>query len=316
VPERRHLYQLIAANRAKTALFIVLISLLLGVVGYALGWYFKWGVGAYVLFGLFVVVYNLVLYFNSDRLALAVNRAKPADPDGFRQLHNIVEEVAIAAGVPKPKVYVIDEDAPNAFATGRNPAHASIAVTRGLLELMSRDELQGVIAHELAHVRNWDILLMTVVAIVGGLIVLFRDIFLRWGLFFGGGRRSRRSSERGGGQAGMIIALVGLALAILAPLFVALIRAAVSRQREYLADASGALIVRNPHGLSSALAKLGSYEGKLSTASSATAHLFIASPFGRKASAAGPFATHPPIEERVRRLEGLVLPPEGGDGPA
>lgn len=310
--ERRHLYQLISANRARTALFIVLISLLLGAVGWALGWYFNWGLEAYALFGLFIIGYNLLMYYNSDKLALAVNRARPADPGQFGQLHNIVEEVAIAAGIPKPGVYVIDDDAPNAFATGRNPAHASIAVTRGLLELINRDEVQGVVAHEMAHVRNYDILLMTVVAIIGGLIVLFRDIFLRWGLF-GGGRRDRRSSERGGGQAGMILALVGIALAILAPLFVALIRAAVSRQREYLADASGALIVRNPHGLASALAKLGSYDGRLSTASSATAHMFIANPFGSKAGLTSLFATHPPIAERVSRLEGLVLPPEDAD---
>ncbi|MFO7651121.1 MAG: M48 family metalloprotease [bacterium] len=306
---RRHLYQLISANRARTAVFIVLMSLLLGAVGWALGWYFGWGIEIYVLFGLGIIVYNLVMYYNSDKLALAVNRARPADPGQFQQLHNIVEEVAIAAGIPKPGVYVIDEDAPNAFATGRNPAHASIAVTRGLLELMNREEVQGVVAHEMAHVRNYDILLMTVVAIIGGLIVLFRDIFLRWGLF-GGGRRDRRSSERGGGQAGMILALVGIALAILAPLFVALIRAAVSRQREYLADASGALIVRNPHGLASALAKLGAYSGRLPTASSATAHMFITNPFGSKAGMASAFATHPPIAERVSRLEGLTIPPE------
>ncbi len=311
--ERRHLYQLIAANRLRTALFIVLISLLLGAVGWALGWYFGWGIEAYALFGLFIIGYNLILYYNSDRLALAVNRAHPAEPESYRQLHNIVEEVAIAAGIPKPRVYVIEDPAPNAFATGRSPKHAAVAVTRGLLEMMNRDELQGVIAHEVAHIRNSDILLMTVVAIVGGLIVLFRDIFLRWGFFFGGGRRDRRSSGRGGGQVGLVIALVGLALAILAPLFVALIRAAVSRQREYLADASGALIVRNPHGLASALAKLGAYPERLAAASSATAHMWIASPFGRKSSVASPFATHPPIEERIARLEGLVIPPDGGD---
>ncbi len=305
MPERRHLYQLIAANRLKTALFIALITLLLGIVGLALGWYFGWGIEAYALFAGFVIIYNLVLYYNSDRLALAVNRARPADPAEFRLLHNVVEEVAIAAGIPKPAVYVIDDPAPNAFATGRNPAHAAVAVTRGLLETMNREELQGVIAHEVAHIRNYDILLMTVVAIVGGLIVLFRDIFLRWG-FFWGGRRDRRSSSRGGGQVGIVIGLVGLVLAILAPLFVALIRAAVSRQREYLADAAGALIVRNPNGLASALAKLGAFSGRLRSASSATAHLFIANPFG--AGALSLFATHPPIEDRIRRLTALVVP--------
>ena len=304
--ERKNLYQLIGSNKAKTAVFIIGFSLLLGLVGYALGWYFRWGTGAYVLFGLFIVGYNLVLYYNSDKLALAVNGAKPADPEQFRQLHNIVEEVAIAAGTPKPNVYVIDADAPNAFATGRNPSHASIAVTRGLLDLMNRDELQGVIAHEMSHVRNYDILIMTIVAIIGGLLVLFRDIFLRWGMF-GGGRRRR--DDRGGGQLGMILVLVGIVLAILSPLIVALIRAAISRQREYLADASGALLVRNPYGLSSALRKLGTYEGKLRTASAATAHMFIANPFGKdRGTSSNPFASHPPIEERIQRLEQLELP--------
>jgi heat shock protein HtpX len=305
--QRQNLYQLIGANKMKTALFIIAFSLLLGLVGYALGWYFRWGTGIYALFGLFIVGYNLVLYYNSDKLALAVNGAKAADPTEFRQLHNIVEEVAIAAGTPKPSVYVIDADAPNAFATGRNPSHASIAVTRGLLQIMNREELQGVIAHELSHVRNYDILVMTIVAIIGGLLVLFRDVFLRWGLFGGG----RRRDSRGGGQLGLILVVAAIALAIISPLLIALIRAAISRQREYLADASGALIVRNPFGLSSALKKLGTYEGKLRTASAATAHMFIANPFGKdRGTSMNLFASHPPIEERIQRLEQLTIPDE------
>ena len=308
MPERRNLYQLIGANKAKTFFFIIGFSLLLGLVGYGLGWYFRWGTGVYVLFGLFIVGYNLILYYNSDKLALAVNGAKPADPAEFQQLHNVVEEVAIAAGTPKPKVYVIDTEAPNAFATGRNPSHASIAVTRGLLQIMTREELQGVIAHELSHVRNYDILLMTIVAIIGGLLVLFRDVFLRWGLF-GGGRRRR--DDRGGGQLGLILVVVAVAFAIISPLLVALMRAAISRQREYLADASGALIVRNPYGLSSALRKLGTYEGTLRTASAATAHMFIANPFGKdRGTSVNLFASHPPLEERIQRLEQLVIPEE------
>ena len=304
--ERKNLYQLIGANKAKTFLFIVGFSLLLGLVGYGLGWYFQWGAGAYALFGLIIVGYNLILYYNSDKLALAVNGAKPADPAEFHQLHNVVEEVAIAAGIPKPKVYVIDADAPNAFATGRNPSHASIAVTSGLLAIMNREELQGVIAHELSHVRNYDILLMTIVAIIGGLLVLFRDVFLRWGLFGGGGRRR---DSRGGGQLGLILVIVAIAFAIISPLLIAIIRAAISRQREYLADASGALILRDPYGLSSALRKLGAYEGRLRTASAATAHMFIANPFGKdRGTSVNLFASHPPLEERIRRLEQLEMP--------
>jgi heat shock protein HtpX len=315
VAERKNLYQLIGANKAKTFFFIIGFSLLLGLVGYGLGYYFQWGTGAYVLFGLLIVGYNLILYYNSDKLALAVNGAKPADPAQFHQLHNVVEEVAIAAGVPKPKVYVIDTDAPNAFATGRSPSHASIAVTRGLLAIMNREELQGVIAHELSHVRNYDILLMTIVAIIGGLLVLFRDVFLRWGLFggFGGGRR--RDSRGGGGQLGLILVVVAIAFAIISPLLIAIIRAAISRQREYLADASGALIVRNPYGLSSALGKLGAYEGRLRTASAATAHMFIANPFGKdRGTSVNLFASHPPIEERIRRLEQLEMPQDVAAG--
>lgn len=307
-PRRRSLYQLISHNRWATYLFIGVFSLLLGVIGYSLGYFFRWGIGTYILFGLLIVSYNTILYYNSDRLALAVNRAVPADPIEFRQLHNVVEEVSIAAGIPKPKVYVIADDAPNAFATGRDPAHASIAVTSGLLGIMNREELQGVVAHEIAHIRNYDILLMTVVAIIGGLIILFRDIFLRWGLFAGGGRR-RDASSRGGGQLGLILLVLAIALAVISPLLVALIRAAVSRQREYLADASGALIVRNPHGLASALRKLGQWSGRLKSASTATAHMFTVSPFGRH-SVATAFATHPPIADRIRRLRELTLPEE------
>ncbi len=311
--KRQHLYQLIARNKWSTGLFIVLFSVILGVIGLALGTALRWGVEYYVLFGLFIVGYNLLLYFNSDRIALAVNGARPADPAEYAQLHNVVEEVAIAAGVPKPKVYVIDTDAPNAFATGRNPAHAAIAVTRGLLELLNRDELQGVVAHEMAHISNYDILLMTVVAILGGFIVLFRDIFLRWGWFAGGSRRRSSSSGRGGGQAQLVLVIIGLVLAILAPLIVALIRAAVSRQREYLADASGAYIVRNPHGLASALAKRGGGPETRRTAADATPHQVNSSPGAKDPGAnASWFASHPPLADRIRRLNSLTISDEPG----
>lgn len=305
--EKQHLYQLIARNRWATALFITLFTLLLAIVGSALGYFFRWGIELYLLFALFIILYNIILYYNSDKLALAVNRAQPASPEEFYQLHNIVEEVALAAGIPKPRVYIIDDDAPNAFATGRNSQHAAVAVTRGLLEMMSREELQGVIAHEIAHIRNYDILLMTVVAILGGLLILFRDIFLRWGFFRGGGRR-RDLRSPGGGQLGLILLLVGIVLAILAPLLVALIRAAISREREFLADAAGAYIVRNPIGLSSALRKIGNYTGRLQTASDATAHMWTANPFGKdRWESSGLFASHPPLSERIRRLEQLTV---------
>lgn len=304
---RENLYRLISRNRLATALFIFVFTIVLALAGYVLGAYFNWGVGYYVLFALFIVFYNLVMYYNSDKVALAVNRARPATAEEFYLLNNVVEEVALAAGIPKPRVYVIDDPAPNAFATGRDPKHAAVAVTRGLLGMMNREELQGVIAHEVAHIRNYDILLMTVAAILGGLLILFRDLFLRWGFFMGGARR-RDSRSRGGGGIELVFLLVGLALAIVSPILVALIRAAISRQREFLADASGAYIVRNPYGLAGALRKIGAWSGKLQTASDATAHMFTANPFGRdKTERVNPFASHPPLAERIRRLEMLTV---------
>jgi heat shock protein HtpX len=300
---RENLYDLIAANKRKTFFFILITSLFLGALGYALVEVLDWGLGGYIFFAMFIIIYNIVLYYNSDKIALKATGSVPADPDEFRMLHNVVEEVTIAAGIPKPKVYITPTPAPNAFATGRNPQNASLAVTTGLLEIMNRQELQGVVAHEISHIRNYDMLLMTVVAAIGGLIILLRDFFLR-SMFWGGRRRSRR----GGGQAGVILLVIGLVLAIVAPIFVALIRAAISRQREYLADASGAYITRYPQGLAQALAKLRDAGGKMKRASDANAHLFIANPFGKdRMDVANMFSTHPPIDKRIERLNKLVL---------
>lgn len=295
---KQTLYDLIHKNKVRTGLFIILFSLILGLVGYILVQVFQWGTAGYVFFGLFIIFYNLILYYNSDKIALAFSSAQPASLEEFYQLHNVVEEVSIAAGIPKPKVYIINDPMPNAFATGRNPQNASVAVTTGLLSMMNREELQGVIAHEIAHIRNYDILIMTIAAIIGGLIILFRDIFLR-SMFFMPRSRSR---DRRAGSGGILI-ILGIALAIIAPILVLLIRAAISREREYLADASGAYLLRYPHGLASALAKIGNYRGKLRSASDATAHLFIANPFGTdRVSISNLFATHPPIEKRIQRL--------------
>jgi heat shock protein HtpX len=303
---RDTLYGLIARNKFKTFFFIVIFSLVLAVVGAAVVTVFNWGIAGYAFFGIFIVLYNIVLYYNSDKLALLSVGAKPAAPEEFSQLNNVVEEVAIAGGVPKPKVYIIEDMAPNAFATGRDPRHASVAVTRGLLEILNRDQLQGVVAHEVSHIKNYDMLLMTIVGILGGLVILFRDFFFRFGLFFGGGRRSDR---RGGGSLTAILIIVGLVLAILAPIVVLLIRSAISRQREYLADASGAFLTRNPEGLASALERLETATGKLKGASQAIAHLFIANPFGkdRIKKTAGLFSTHPPLADRIQRLRSLTI---------
>lgn len=290
-------YDLIAKNKRLTYLFIFIISVLLGLAGYLIVKIFNWGTAGYIFFAFFIIFYNLILYYNSAKLILAISNAKPADQGTYYQLHNLVEEVAIAGGIPKPKVYVMEESFPNAFATGRSPNDACVCVTTGLLKMMNREELQGVIAHEISHIKNYDTLLMTIVAIIGGLIILFRDLFFR-SLFFFGGRRDRR---RGGGEG--ILLLIGIIFAILAPILVLLIRLAISRQREYLADASAAYLTRYPKGLAQALEKIGNFKGRLKGATDATAHLFIANPFGKdKFEIAELFATHPPIPKRIKRL--------------
>jgi|UniRef100_A0A7C3UX68 heat shock protein HtpX len=295
-------YDLIARNKRLTYLFIFLISILFGFAGYLIVKIFNWGTAGYIFFALFIIFYNLILYYNSAKLILTISNAKPADPDVYYQLHNIVEEVSIAGGIPKPKVYLMEEEFPNAFATGRSPKDACICVTTGLLRMMNREELQGVVAHEISHIRNYDTLLMTVVAIIGGLIVLFRDLFFR-SLFLFGDRRDRR---RGGSEG--IFLLIGIIFAILAPILVLLIRLAISREREYLADASACYLTRYPRGLASALEKIGSFRGRLKTATDATAHLFIANPFGKdKFDFSELFATHPPIQKRIKRILELEI---------
>ncbi|MCX8095142.1 MAG: zinc metalloprotease HtpX [Caldisericia bacterium] len=295
---KKTLYELIAENKRRTTFFLIIFSIILFLIGYLFVYALEWGISGLILIAIFIIFYNLVVYYNSDKIALLSVGATPADRDKFYVLHNVVEEVAIAAGIPKPKVYIMNEQQPNAFATGRNPQNASICVTTGLLEMMNREELQGVISHEISHIRNYDILLMTVIGIVVGLIVLLRDIFLRSVFFFGGGTRKRE--KEGGNAIFMVIAII---LAIVSPILVALIRAAISRQREFLADADGAYIIRNPYGLASALKKLSEYQKPMKNPSEATAHLFIRSPFsGEKL-----FATHPPIEERIKRLLSLTF---------
>lgn len=294
---KRTLYELISENKRRTFLFLIIFSIFLIGIGYLFVYALEWGTIGLILIGLFVILYNIIVYYNSDKIALLSVGAIPAKEEDFKILHNVVEEVSVAAGIPKPKVYVMNEMQPNAFATGRNPQNASICVTTGLLQMMNREELQGVISHEMSHIRNYDILLMTVIGIVVGLIILLRDIFLR-SMWLGGGRRRR---DRDG--AGGILMIVALILAIVSPILVALIRAAISRQREYLADADGAYIVRDPYGLASALEKIGLYKKPMQVASDATANLFISSPFmGEKY-----FATHPPIEDRIKRLKSLTF---------
>jgi heat shock protein HtpX len=294
------LYELREQNIRNTILFIIVFSLILFAVGYFLVYSFNWGTTGLFVLGVIIIVYNLLAYEYSDKIALASAGAIPADPNEYYELHNVVEEVALAAGIPKPKVYIMNEVQPNAFATGKNPQNASICVTTGLLQMMNREELQGVIAHEMSHIRNYDILLMTVVGIIAGLIIIIRDVAFR-GMWFGvGERRGGRNRDEGGN----ILMILGLLLAIISPILVVIIRAAVSRQREFLADATGAYIVRDPNGLASALAKIGSYEKPMQRATTATSHMFISNPFGHVNEA---FASHPPIEERIKRLLSLSI---------
>ena len=300
------MYEQIAANRRKTILLIVGAIVLLGAVGYVLGLWYGSGPAGLVGAVALALVLSLGSFFGGDRLVLASTRAKEVTPQDQPRLHNIVEGLSIAAGIPKPRVYVIPEQAPNAFATGRNPEHASIAVTEGLLSTMNRVELEGVIGHELAHVVDRDILVGTVVATLVGAVILISEFFMR--SWWWGGVRGRRGGDRGGGGIEAIIFAVGLVLLILAPIIAQIVRLAVSRQREFLADAQGALLTRYPPGLASALRKIGAASGiPMRSANNATAHLWLNQPSRIQGEGMGPleklFSTHPPIEERIRRLE-------------
>ena len=248
-------------------------------------------------FVIFAVVMNIASYWYSDKIALAVNHAKPVLKNDDTELWNIVENLSITAGLPMPKLYIIDDPAPNAFATGRDKEHAVVCVTSGIMQILNKDELEGVIAHELSHIGNRDILLSTVVVVLVGFVSIVANMFMR-SLFFGGGRRN--NNEEGG-----ILMIVGIVLSILAPIFATLIQLAISRKREYLADASGALLTRYPEGLANALLKIDKYSRPMRYANPATAHLFIANPFGgmgKKVS--NLFSTHPPIADRVKALLG------------
>lgn len=302
------MYERVGSNIRKTwALMFIFFALVVG-VGYLFTWYFpQWGYIPLIAAVGFSIAMTWGSYFASDKIALSMSRAVPADPARDRQLINIVEGLALAAGIPTPRVYVVDDTAPNAFATGRNPEHAAIAVTRGLLAKMSRDELEGVIAHELAHVKNRDTLVMTIAVTLVGIIVLLADWLLR-ALWWGGGGRDR---DRGGGL-GAPIAILGLILLILAPIFAQLLQFAISRRREFLADAEGVLLTRYPPGLINALNKLKEDQTVVRTASRATAHLWIEAPIARAAGEGSNksgswlnrmFNTHPPLDDRITALQ-------------
>lgn len=291
------MYNEIASNRRRSVLLVMIFVALVVVVG----WIFdraQGGIGyGGVALGLFIsLIMTLVSYFQGDKIALATTGAKPlAKREENRYVWNIVENLCIANGQPMPSVYIIEDAAINAFATGRDPQHASIALTTGAISKLDNQELEGVIAHELSHIKNYDIRFMMLVAVLVGAIVIMGDLFIHTRRFMG------KESDRENSQAGMIFLVIGIAFAILAPLFGELIKLAISRRREYLADASGALLTRYPEGLASALEKIAEENQPMKTASTATAHLFISSPFaGSKWR--NLFSTHPPVEERVKKL--------------
>jgi heat shock protein HtpX len=306
----------IATNRRNSLILIAAFLAFVAAFGYVIGW--AWigdPVGA--IFGLVLafivgIVTGLATYYGGDRMVLAASRAREITHDDAPVLFNVVEEMAIAAGLPMPKIYIIDDSAPNAFATGRDPEHASVAVTSGLLDKLNRDELQGVIAHEMSHVGNFDIRYAMLVGILVGTTVLISDFFLR-GLWLGGGGRGR---GEGGGYLQLIMVVIAIALAILAPLFARMLQLSISRQREYLADASAVRLTRNPKGLADALQKISGDREVLEAANRATAHLYIVNPVkGFEKRAKGLFSTHPPIEERIQILRfmetGGVAQPAG-----
>jgi len=291
------MYEQISGNIWRSRLLVALFFVVIAAMGSA--FYFAYNEPIIVPLAIIVAaVTSLTGYYHSDKIVLAVTRARPAEKSEFPHYVNSVEGLALAAGIPTPKPYVIDDPAPNAFATGRDPEHGVICVTTGLLAMMDRTELEGVISHEMAHIKNYDIRFMALVTVLVGVIALLADWFWR------SGRLMRfRGRGRGGGQAQAVFMLIGIVLAILAPISAALVQAAVSRRREYLADASGAMLTRFPDGLASALEKIARDPHALQSANKATAHLFIANPLkdhGGLLNAA--FNTHPPIEERVRRL--------------
>jgi len=299
------LYEQIAANKRKTFLLIFGFVVLLALVGLAFNYLLSGGVVGIVIVAVIVIVSSTVSYFNSDKAALAISHAKPADPHQYARLYNLIEGLCIASGLPKPRLYIIEDEAPNAFATGRNPKHAAIAVTTGLLEKMNRVELEAVLAHELSHIRNYDILVMTLTVTMVGIIALLSDFFLRF-MFFGGSS----DDDNGNNPLAIVFMIFGFILLIFAPIIAYVMQSAVSRKREFLADASGVQLTRYPPGLISALEKLKGDNTVIHSASKATAHLWIEEPLEKETRKGQNrlnhlFDTHPPLDERIRALQAM-----------
>ena len=295
------MYEQISENNRNTVLLVAFFSVFVLALAWILGevWFAGGGTLGIIVGFLFLLVFVGINYFFADKIVLSISGAREVKKGEYPYLFNIIEGLAIAAGIPKPKAYVIEDTALNAFATGRNPEHGIVVVTTGILKTLDRQELGGVIAHEMSHIKNYDIRLMTLVVVFVGLSALLSDILLRSVLW---GKHDRRD-----GKMGLVILAGGVILAILTPFIAMLIKFAISRQREYLADASGALLSRNPEGLASALEKISGDKEVLEAANKATAHLYIDNPLKNRKGAwfDSMFSTHPPIKERVARLRGM-----------
>jgi heat shock protein HtpX len=289
------IYEHILSNKAKSYVLFSLIVALVIFLGFVIGSIYGNGYAGIILAAVIAVIYALISYYSGDKIALAVSHAVPANKKDHAYLINTVEGLSIAAGLPKPNVYVMNDDAINAFATGRNPEHASIAVTTGAIKKLNRQELEGVIAHEMSHIGNYDIRFMMLVVVMIGMISIISNFFIRM-MWFGGGSRDDRNN------LGIILLLVGVILAIFAPLVGQLIQLAISRKREYLADASGALLTRYPKGLADALRKIKKENMPMKKVDKSVASLFIANPL-KSGWLNNMFSTHPPIDERIKRLD-------------
>jgi len=294
------MYEQINENKRNTILLVLFFSVFVALLSWVLGevWFQGGGTLGIVLGIFFLIIFILINYFLGDKIVLGISGAKEVKKQEYPYLFNLIDGLSIAAGIPKPKAYVIQDTALNAFATGRDPEHSSIVVTTGILQKLNREELEGVIAHEMSHIKNYDIRLMMMVVVLVGLSALLSDILLRSVLW---GRHDKK-----GGQMQIIMLIGGVVLAILTPIVAMIIKMAISRQREYLADASAGMLTRNPRGLANALKKIGGDKEVLEAANKATSHLYIDNPLkNRKGMMDGLFSTHPPILERIKRLEAL-----------
>ena len=297
-----NLYKERSSNLFRTWVMMTVFLIVVVGIGYFVSWYYGSPIILYIAI-VFAVGFNFYSYWNSDKQVLSMTNARPATREEFFDFYTVTENLAITAGIPMPKLYVITDPSPNAFSTGRDEKHAVVCATTGLLAMMNRQELEGVISHELSHIRNHDILLMTMAVVLAGFVAIIANIFIRLS-FFGGGRGNNNN-----GGVGIFLLIFGIIALILAPIGAQLIELAISRRREYLADASGALLTRYPEGLASALQKLGSSQ-PMNRPNHATAHLFISDPFGPKPTdwIDKLFSTHPPIADRIRALLGSRAP--------